>query len=157
MKRILCLICFGLLGSLFFFSAGCGKKADSRPKTAAVSGIITMNGQPVADADVVFQPAGQSPAATGRTDGDGNYQLTTFQSDDGAVPGQYLVSVTKYDRPAESASSSSEEYVPPTAASAQASAAPKNLLPEKYASPKTSTLTATVQDGQENQFDFKLE
>jgi hypothetical protein len=35
-------------------------------------------------------------------------------------------------------------------------AAPKNLLPEKYADQKTSGLTATVKEG-DNSFDFPLE
>jgi hypothetical protein len=70
---------------------GCGG-----PKPVKVEGIVTLDGQPVENAAVVFQPGeGDRRAATGTTGGDGVFHLTTFSPDDGALPGDYKVLVTR--------------------------------------------------------------
>lgn len=143
---------------------GCGKSGDpSRPKTVPVSGTVTLKGQPVAGAQLVFQPDGSNPGATGATDADGKYTLMTFQSGDGAVPGQYKVSITKNESVASGSGPSidpktggmTSDYVPPTPGAKPAEA--KNLLPPKYAQASTSGLTATVKESGGNQIDFPLE
>src|SRR5262249_58322349 len=59
-------------------------------------GIVTVNGQPLAGATVTFHPAeeGRRPAS-GRTDDDGTFELTTFHPGDGALPGTYKITVSK--------------------------------------------------------------
>jgi hypothetical protein len=76
-----------------------GCSGDDRPKTYPVSGIVTLNGKPVDGATVTFMRAdsGQYNAVS-LTDANGKYQLTTFQSGDGATEGSYKVTVTKYGR-----------------------------------------------------------
>lgn len=60
-----------------------------------VEGIVTFNGERVADAFVLFKPVGQGQAASGTTDANGQFALMTFNPDDGARPGEYVVMVTK--------------------------------------------------------------
>ena len=63
-----------------------------------VSGKVTLDGVPVAGAGVHFEPTSESGAAgaqgaDGITGADGVYNLTTYTTNDGAVPGDYKVSV----------------------------------------------------------------
>jgi predicted small lipoprotein YifL len=159
-----CLVCVALLASL----VGCGGKSQpaNRPATAKVKATVIYKGQPVEGANVVFSPsdAAGKPAA-GRTGADGVAKLTTFEPEDGAVPGNYKVAITKTDAPTAAPASaggsapSGDAY---TQALAKAGgpkatvAQPKDLLPEKYKSAETSTLTATVKGGTENSFQFEL-
>jgi len=155
-----------MLGLLGLMLNGCSK-GPSRPKTYSVSGTVTLNGQPVDGATVVFVPkalgtwgaaAPQGPqVATGETDAQGRYSLGTFAKGDGAIPGEYLVKVFKYPKPAAPAGTSSggeEEYRPPEE-NAPPPPAPKNMLPEKYANEQTSGLSFTVEP-KANTFDISL-
>ena len=149
---------------------GCSR-GPSRPKTYPVSGTVTMNGQPVEGATVVFVPkavatgasssAGGAQAqgpqvATGETDAQGRYELGTFAKGDGAIPGEYLVKVFKYPKSTVQTGTggSEEEYQPPEE-NAPPPPAPKNLLPEKYANENTSGLSFTVEP-KANTFDIQL-
>ncbi|MCH5373930.1 MAG: carboxypeptidase-like regulatory domain-containing protein, partial [Planctomycetes bacterium] len=60
---------------------------------AKVTGIVTLDGEPLEGAKVIFQPKKGQPAA-GITDGKGRYSLTTLENHDGAVPGQYRVIIS---------------------------------------------------------------
>jgi hypothetical protein len=110
----------------------------------------------VEGATVTFKLAGGSRSAIGVTDAGGKYTLTTFASGDGAEPGEYQVTIVKYNIKASSAvDESSNDYKPP--AEDEEQAALKNLLPETYADQATSGLKATVSEGGNNTFDFPLE
>lgn len=51
---------------------------------------------PVAGATVTVKPDDpDGRGATGRTDDDGKYRMTTFAVNDGGIPGEYSVTVTK--------------------------------------------------------------
>jgi len=152
-----------LLASML--ALGCpGQQGGDRPSTSPVSGTVTYDGQPVDGATVAFQSADGSRSAVGVTDAGGKYTLTTFESGDGAVPGEYQVKIFKYEveateGPGGEIDMDSPEYVPPEIAGEGAtedSGEPENLLPEKYNDPTTSGLTATVSEG-ENTLDFPLE
>jgi len=136
---------------------GCtGQQGGDRPKTVRVTGTVTHSGEPVEGATVAFQSAGGSKSAIGVTDADGKYTLTTFESGDGAVPGEYQVKICKYQvETSQAVDESSPDYVPP--AEGEQSAPPENLLPGKYADPTTSGLTATVSESGGDSFDFSLE
>lgn len=82
-----------LLISGIGLSTGCGKF-----KTAAVSGVITLNDKPLGDATVTFTPVetveGQIPISTGRTDSDGKYKLELISDQSqGALIGKNRVTV----------------------------------------------------------------
>src|ERR1043166_4178431 len=76
--------------------------SDSRPyKTAAVSGRVTLEGQPLAGAWVLFHPVHTAkdgplsgPEAYGETDSDGKYSLTTVFKDKGATIGRNRVLIS---------------------------------------------------------------
>jgi hypothetical protein len=71
-------------------SAGCGRSDQPIP----VSGKVTVNGVPVAHAGIVFHPKdGKGRPATAETDEGGTYRLTTFNAGDGALKGEYRVTV----------------------------------------------------------------
>jgi hypothetical protein len=74
--------------------AGCSK--TNKPSTAPVTGTVTYKGAPVEGASVMFMPAQAGPKpATGVTDAQGKFKLSTFGEADGAIPGQYKVAITK--------------------------------------------------------------
>ena len=159
---------FALLVLLAMLSTvGCGSKTGDRPKTYLVTGSVTLGGQPVDNATVCFQLSSGSGSSFGTTNASGKYKLSTFGGDDGARPGEYKVTILKYDRPVaqtatpagQIASGTIDEktYVPPDASGANPAAAPKNLLPAKYATVATSPLTAKVGETPENKIDFPLE
>src|SRR5262249_11387748 len=65
-------------------------------KPTKVEGIVTLDGKPVEGAMVSFVPeGGKGLPATGLTESDGVFHLTTFSFEDGALPGEYKVLVTK--------------------------------------------------------------
>jgi len=77
---------------------GLGCFGSSAPKTVPVSGKVTYQGEPVTAGRIVFvpiKPADGYPNRPASADlkPDGSYELSTFESGDGAVPGQYAVSV----------------------------------------------------------------
>jgi hypothetical protein len=82
------LCCFSLF--LLPWSVGCGDA-----KTVKIQGALTLDGKPLAGAMVTFLPFNEKEgrAAGGRTDSSGSFHLTTFKTDDGALPGKYRVTV----------------------------------------------------------------
>jgi hypothetical protein len=91
-----------LLALLLPLLAGCG---GGPYKTAPVSGRVTMNGKPLANVAVLFQPMATpnniepGPGSTGTTDGDGHYTLTLVGKDSkGAVVGKHKVQITMMNK-----------------------------------------------------------
>jgi hypothetical protein len=85
-----------LLSPLLLASAGCGNRNLSK-----VEGVVTLDGEPLQGALVSFVPVGQGRAASGLTDSNGYFRLTTLSTDDGAVPGEYKVIIAYDDNPEE--------------------------------------------------------
>lgn len=136
---------------------GCSQGASdpNRPKTYPVTGTVTMGGAPVDGANVIFQLSDGSRSSSGVTDASGNYTLSTFASEDGALPGEYRVAVTKYEKEAAASGQFDEStYTEPDPNAP--STGPKNLLPAKYANAQSSGLTATVKE-ESNTIDLTLE
>jgi hypothetical protein len=123
------------------FVAGCNRGGLN---LAEVEGVVTFNGAPVADAGILFQPD-SGPFAIGMTDSDGRFTLTTANRP-GALVGDHRVSISK-----------SQTIATQVPGERFPRYAMKHSIPEKYASPATSELTATVTDDEdENQFKFEL-
>jgi len=81
---------WGLPALLCMSLVGCGKGV------VPVAGVVTLDGQPVPAATVLFMPEeGNGRAASALTDDEGNFRLTTYVEGDGALPGQYHVVVSK--------------------------------------------------------------
>ena len=69
---------------------GCGRSYYTVP----VSGLVTYNGKPVADAAVMFQPVNGGPPVSGSTDSSGRYIAKT-NNILGIAPGSYKVAISK--------------------------------------------------------------
>jgi len=80
----------------------CGCSEGSKPyKTAPVSGVVTLDGQPLGAAHVTFMPVADpkggsqsGPEAAGDTDASGRYSLKTVFGDAGASVGKNRVMIT---------------------------------------------------------------
>jgi hypothetical protein len=70
--------------------AGCG---DGRPARVPVSGIVFMDGQPLTRGYVKFVPANGRPSV-GSISENGEFKLTCYDGNDGAIPGTHRVQVT---------------------------------------------------------------
>ncbi|MEX2308070.1 MAG: carboxypeptidase-like regulatory domain-containing protein [Pirellulales bacterium] len=70
--------------------AGC---REGGPEIAPVSGRVTLDGRPLVNADVSFQPDGAQRASGGRTDADGRYQLMYKRGQEGAIVGEHTVRI----------------------------------------------------------------
>jgi len=125
------LVCLG--------SAGCG---PDRPATARVTGTVTLEGQPVAEADVNFIPTEGRPAS-GRTDAEGRFSLSTFVPGDGVLPGEHVVTVSKQVAKDGDSDDPYREFI--------------DVLPPAYGSLQTSPLRATVEAGGSNDLTFDLD
>jgi len=158
---------FVCLAALAFLVGCADKGADVG--TTAVTGTVTLDGQPVEGAGVSFSPkSADGRAAAGKTDASGRFSLTTVTSGDGAMPGSYAVAVSKTSgggsaapvlTPQDPASMSEEEraaFMASVQESQKASAEIKDELPAKYKSAATSGLTAEVKQGEKNDFTFEL-
>jgi hypothetical protein len=69
---------------------GCGQ---SGPQIAPVHGHVKLDGQPLAYADVQFQPDGSKRGSSGRTDENGQYSLMYKRGQPGALVGQHTVRI----------------------------------------------------------------
>jgi len=143
---------------------GCGAAGEStRPKTTPVSGVVTYKSAPVEGAVVKFELVSHEYGASGVTDKDGAFKLTTFAPGDGAVPGEYYVTITKPAAtaadPKASVSQDDPSYNPSNEAVSDADiqiTAPKSLLPEKYGKPATSGLKETIGDTPKTDLKYDL-
>ena len=137
-------------GFLVTIVAGCGQSAN-QPAVAPVAGVVTYNGSPLANAQVMFIPADSSGSrlANGKTDASGAFVLSTFGKGDGAIPGDKLVTVVAQEEVDRKKSRGNEPGSP-------GYVAPKDLIPKRYFSEATSGLKATVVAGKRNTFEFAL-
>jgi hypothetical protein len=135
-----------------------------RPPTYQVTGTVTMKGQPVESATVVFVPAegATHEPATGITDAAGKFKLSTFMADDGAQDGEYRIKVSKFDlkKPTKEEQQryvSLEEEQKMQFGEDKPTPPAKNVLPPKYANEATSGFTYAVTKKGPNAVDLKLE
>jgi hypothetical protein len=84
LRIVWCVVAVGLLAG-----AGCGG-ADGIPKVYPVSGVVTRNGTPLADANVEFMPEKGRPSSA-TTDQDGKFVLEYQAKVPGALPGTHQV------------------------------------------------------------------
>jgi hypothetical protein len=82
---------------LVLVAVGCGGT-----KLVPVSGRVNLDGQPLANANVVFEPDSQEknpgPGSSAKTDDKGEFSLqSTTGNTKGAVVGKHKVSITAYE------------------------------------------------------------
>lgn len=151
--------------SLLFLTGCTGSKASDQPKTVEVSGTVKYNNQLVEGATVIFTAVGESRKANGVTNKEGKFQLSTFESEDGAVIGDHVVTITKMEAGVATSKKSDEDLgsnpaglagLSSTEQESSGSDGPKHLLPEKYSKATTSPLKETVTEAGPNKFVFNL-
>ena len=144
-KLFLFLALVGLLATV----PACGSKAI---KTEGVSGVVTLDGEPLAGASVKFVPLdGTGSESVGTTNEKGEYKLQTLlgAADAGTTPGKYGVCFECYEE-VETGNmivNADDQEVPEMEE--------VNILPKRYAHPDTSELEAEVVKG-DNVFNFDL-
>ena len=139
----LCVLAIFLCAS----AAPVGCNRSSNPDLVPVEGTVTLNGGAMPEGgqgNVTFSPAdGKGNTATGLMDADGNYRMSTFEPDDGVLPGAYNVTVVWVSRG--SGDPKTGVLTPPA-----------SMINERYSNPETSGLTAKVDADGNDQFDFDL-
>lgn len=119
---------------------GCSR--DAQPKTYPVTGTAMLRGIPLPDAVVTFMPE-YGRHASGITDAQGKFTLSTFAPADGALEGRHIVTI------AETAREMPEgDYSIP--------AETNQRMPGRYAEPAESGLVADVKTNSNNDFTFQL-
>jgi len=120
-----------LLAVTCLISAGCG---GSSAEIYPVRGEVYLNGQPAAGALVHFHPVdGElcSPAFA-TVNEDGSFELSTYGKNDGAEPGDYIVTLNWRDE-----QKVDDEFV-----------TGPDRFKERYSKPKVSELKVTVIEGE---------
>lgn len=118
-------IFFGLLSMV---TIGCTQ--HDRPELASVSVTVTLDGQPLELAAVLFRPS-EGRASRGFTDAEGRFELIYLRDIQGATLGNHQVSITT-----------------------RTEMNPEERVPEKYN--VRTTLTREVAE-KHNEFEFSLE
>jgi hypothetical protein len=91
MFRVHCLAVLGLV--LVALIAGCSTSSGDLPDLAQVSGTVTLDGQPLSKASVLFESA-NGHGASGTTDENGRYELYFTGDTKGAEIGANTVRIT---------------------------------------------------------------
>jgi len=116
-------------------SAGCGSNVSRLP-THPVEGFVQFEGRPLPGAFIVLHPKGLADQkvlpAHAKTDASGKFKSSTYDANDGAIAGEYSVTV---------------EYQELVKTDDGVVAGP-NLLPPKYANPQTTDVTIRVAQGE---------
>ena len=144
-----------LVGTVFLLG-GCG---PSGPEMGQVTGKVTFDGSLVTKGTVQFWPANGRPSR-GSIQEDGTYQLTTFESNDGALVGDHVVTIKSTQL------SEAQPEIESTAAEIahfrQKNVKPIRasrvvwIVPKKYSESDTSPLVANVSSG-DNEINFEIE
>ena len=164
--------------------AGCGDSPTGGDVSLAkAGGVVTFKGGPLAGASVTFIPE-KGPVASGVTDLEGKFSLSTGTMPGAAIgPCNVTVSAALPGDTAKSSNPLADAMKPPTtdeerkqrmnaintvgqmqrkmnetgAKVPEGQSAPKSAIPERYAMPDSSKLTATVEkDPSKNNFTFAL-
>jgi len=125
---------------------GCGgdgvKGVD--PNLVKVTGRVTFDGKPLTSGDISFvSTENPTKGFASPIDTSGYYSLAYSPSAKGALPGDYQVRVAATEGAA-------------TMGTGGEVSKPKSLIPEKYNVPGASGLTAKVEKGKSNSFNFDL-
>jgi len=164
---------FFACGLLLCFVLGCGDRGGLT--VYPVSGKVTYKNQPLDNATINFIIAGKEDEPSwiigiGTTDKDGKYTIQTqidptLQPLNGAVAGKHQVSIHKFIPPKGMTEADMQKMIAEeTRIMQEAGVVPPDkitpsrvsMLPAKYQNPTASELTAVVEKGGKNNFDFDL-
>jgi hypothetical protein len=124
-------------------TTGCSGKIA----TLKVTGVVTFDGQPLANANVQFTPKteGQGNPGYAITDENGLYKLQTLlgAAEAGTTPGDYDVYITCVERGEVWKPSPGDTGASATGGMRQS----RSVIPERYGNTMTSGLSAKVEKG----------
>lgn len=146
-------MCLVACVALVMLSAGCGARG---PAMAPAGGTVLYNGQPLANADVVFIPEDKGPSAVGQSAADGKFTLST-SGRPGAMVGKHQVAIQATERRRRDGKADpvpSQELVPES--ELKSPYVSRSVIPTSYANQFESGLNAEVKKSGENQFTFEL-
>jgi hypothetical protein len=137
--RSLTVIWFSVLLTLWG-TYGCQR--GGLPGTIPVRGKVIYAGRPLTEGEVLYNPVDDSGRrARGVIQSDGTFRLTTLQNGDGALPGEYRITVVAYaphpGEPGRTEAAETPGRVVPTIKRGF-------LIPERYTDPETSGLRDVV-------------
>jgi hypothetical protein len=123
--------------------AGCSGTGSPLDDLVAVTGTITIDGQPLSHGTVAFSPVDQEGGhvATGEIK-DGKFTMVTSASSPGVVYGDYKVRIVSVEQSTQGplpADFTPDPNSPPPE--------PKSLIPKKYGDINASGLEVSVQTG----------
>lgn len=123
-------------------ASGCSQKSDkwtdARPPVYPTKGQVLLNGEPVSQATVTFQPADPAgKAGYAVTDANGYFYAQTFDPGDGLIEGSHLVAIQKTQLIDRDGNVVTEVREP-------GGIREKNFLPEKYAKFNKSEIKVEV-------------
>ena len=126
--------------ALLLAGAGCGGNSP-----VAVRGTVTLDGTPVEGAVVMFIPEGSGGRqAQAQTGADGGFRLTTFNTHDGALPGNYKV-VVQYTEGVEAPPATNVKDAMLGQEKAQkTNKKPRYVIPPRYSDPAKTELRQVV-------------
>lgn len=122
--------------------SGCQK--SGLPGTIPIRGKVVFDGEPLAKGEVLYNPVDQAGRrARGIIQPDGTFKLTTLEKDDGALPGEYRITILAYaphpGEPGRTVESESRTEIRERIKRGY-------VIPERYIDPELSGLTDTVDE-----------
>jgi len=129
---------------------GCGSS-----RTSPVEGEILLDGKPLAGASVQFVPQGKGNDATGETDKNGRFVMSTFQPRDGVLPGSYKVVVSPPLGTADTTNYGSADDAMAAASKSPAKKDANSGFPQKYTRLDQTPLTQEVPAQGKVRFELK--
>jgi hypothetical protein len=129
--------------------AGCNRApARQQAGEVPVTGVVTLDGKPLADAEVTFTCAANNGIFSGAADKNGKYQLWSNLGSTAKLEGNCIVKISKMELPP------GVKPPPPDMPVSPQMLGAKETLPPKYSSAR-SILSANVPEGG-GTFDFEL-
>lgn len=130
---------------------GCGgPKSDLT--FVPVSGVVRLDGKPLADADISAVPVGATLGMGGgsRSNADGKFQLSHARGESGLPPGEYKITVSLRKRPDGSVPPADDPTLPIDSNAAE-------TLAPRYSDFSQSTLTISVTPPATEPVELKLD
>jgi len=129
-------------------AVGCAARAPGPP----VEGVVMLDEQPLANANVQMIPQGETRGQTGfgKTDAAGRFTIGSADGKQrGAPPGEYKIAISKHIKP------DGTDYLPKPDEDPML-ASYKELLPAAYSDPEQTQLRAEVPAAGTKGLEFKL-